>query len=355
MKKNYTEDFSQKKLKITRRKSVDLSQEYVVNIGNLQKNQNLPLLLEPNIEGLNSMSWFKKNRDFIKVNLLKYGGILFRNFNFTSVAEFEQLMKVISNDMMRYTYRSTPRSHVSGNVYTSTEYPAYQSIPLHNEMSYSHNWPLIVGFFCIQPSEQGGETPIADSRRILTNLNPKIVEKFRQKKVMYVRNYQDGLDLSWENVFQTTDKSEVENYCKSFGIDCEWKSSNHLRTRQVCQAIAIHPQTGESVWFNQAHLFHVSSLESSVRDFLFANFQEEDFPRNSYYGDGSPIEESVLEEIHQIYHQEKIIFPWCKGDILMLDNMLFSHGREPFIGSRKVVVAMAESFHQLKTSNINIS
>ena len=159
---------------------------------------------------------------------------------------------------------------------------------------------------------------------------------------MYARNYGDGLDLSWQNVFQTANKSEVAEYCRQVGIEFEWTSDNRLRTRQLCQAVATHPQVGERVWFNQAHLFHISSLEPDVRESLLLSFREEDLPRNAYYGDGSRIEDDVLDEIRDVYQQEKVVFAWQEGDILMLDNMLMAHGRTPFIGQRKVLVGMAE-------------
>jgi hypothetical protein len=91
-------------------------------------------------------------------------------------------------------------------------------------------------------------------------------------------------------------------------------------------------------------MFHISNMEAAVREYLLSVFKEEDLPRNAYYGDGSRIETSVLDEIRGVYNETSITFPWQEGDILMLDNFLASHGREPFVGPRKIVVAMAELY-----------
>jgi alpha-ketoglutarate-dependent taurine dioxygenase len=334
-----------KKLGAVRRKSVSVSQENLVKIELWRPDSQLPLVIQPAIAGLSIIAWAENNREFITTNLLKHGGILFRGWEVRSVEEFERFAIVTADsELMDYSYRSTPRSAVSGKVYTSTEYPADQSIPLHNEMAYTRNWPMKLWFHCVKPAEQGGETPIADSRRVFARIAPEIRARFQQKKVLYVRNYSNGLDLSWQNVFQTTSKSELEEFCREWGIEFEWREGDRLRTRQVCQAVARHPKTGEMVWFNQAHLFHVSNLEPAVRDKFLAEFKEEDLARNAYYGDGTPIELSVLEEVREAFRQETICFPWQKGDILLLDNMLAAHGRNPFTGSRKIVVAMAEAF-----------
>lgn len=327
-----------------RRKSIRLSKEELVRTEPLLSDGPLPLLVRPALDGIDLPEWATQNRDFIQAHLLKNGGILFRDFEVPTTAHFERFIVAISGTLLEYDYGSTPRSHVGGRIYTSTEYPSREVIPHHNEMSYAGDWPMKIWFFSIQPATEGGETPIADSRRVFQRLDPAIRERFARKKVMYVRNYHEGLDVPWQKVFQTDDRSKVEEYCRSAGIQYEWLEQSRLRTREVHQGVAEHPQTGEPVWFNQAHLFHVSSLPAERREVLLAAYPEQDLPRNAYYGDGSPIEEQVLSEIREAYLQEAVVFPWEAGDILMLDNMLTAHARRPFAGPRKVVVGMAESF-----------
>lgn len=334
-------------IRAKRRKGVNLSQVELITAKPLLADNSLPLLLKPNIAGINLIKWAASNQEFIAKNLLKYGGILFRNFEIGSMLEFEQFIQTVSGELLEYRDRSSPRSAIQGKIYTSTDYPANQSIFLHSENSYAAVWPLKIFFHCVTPAEQGGETPIADTRRLFKQINPKIRDRFLEKGVMYVRNFGDGFGLPWQTVFQTTNPSEVETFCRSHGIEFEWKEGNRLRTRQVRQAITIHPKTGELVWFNHAAFFHVSTLEPNIREALLAEFSEEDLPHNTYYGDGSPIEPNVLEEIRAAYQRETVIFPWQAGDVLMLDNMLTAHGRQPFIGQRKVVVGMSEQFsHQ---------
>jgi alpha-ketoglutarate-dependent taurine dioxygenase len=71
---------------------------------------------------------------------------------------------------------------------------------------------------------------------------------------------------------------------------------------------------------------------------------EADLPYNTYYGDGSQIEDAVVEEIREAYRQETVYFPWQVGDLLLLDNMLIAHGRNSYTGARRILAAMGEAY-----------
>jgi amino acid adenylation domain-containing protein len=317
----------------------------LVTSENLLAGQVLPIMFRPAVEDVDLSGWVAANRPEVLEKLSSAGAALFRGFKIESLPQFRAFTQSVCPELIEYGERSSPRTKIDDGVYTSTDHPADQPIQLHNEQSYTLNWPLKIWFFCMQPSLTGGCTPIADSRKILKRLTPQTLEKFTKKQIMYMRNYGDGLGLHWPEVFQTTDRSAVEQHCCKASIEFEWKDNNRLRTRQVRPAIRTHPYTGEQSWFNHMLFFHITSLPPNVRDAFVSGIKEEDYPFNTYYGDGSPIEPSVLEEVREAYAQETVAFPWQKGDILMVDNMLVAHGREPFTGPRKIMVAMAELFN----------
>jgi len=337
-------EFNLDEFKADKRKMVRLSQEDLIKLDYLDPEKHFPLVIKPHAAGLNLAAWAGSNRDFIESRLLEHGAVLFRDFKVEEVSEFERFARAISGHLLDYRERAAPRKEVSSQVYTSTEFPADQSIPLHHEMSYSHNWPTKIWFYCAQPAQHGGSTPIANDREVFNLIDPKIKERFLEKGVMYVRNYGEGLDMSWQVAFQTDDRSVVEAYCRQASAQFEWRDGDRLRTRQARQVTARHPKTGDLVWFNHAHMFHISNLTQEVRDALLSEFKEDEIPRNAFYGDGSPIESSILDEIRDVYARSAVIFPWRQGDILMLDNFLASHGREPFVGPRKILVVMAELY-----------
>ncbi len=311
--------------------------------------QHLPLVLSPRGTALDLVSWASANRERLEAAVRQHGGVLLRGFEVSGLAQFERFIAEVAGGALEYKERSSPRSQVQGNIYTSTDYPAHQEIFLHNENSYQHTWPLRIFFCCVTAPAEGGETPLADCRRVYQRLSPATRARFGEHGWAYVRNFGDGLGLDWRTVFQTEDHAAIADYCRQRGIEVEWKPGNRLRTRAVRRAFVEHPETGEPVWFNHATFFHVSTLPPELREPLLAQFGTQDLPTNTYYGDGEEIAPATLEELRAAYHAETVAFPWQVNDVLMLDNMLVAHGRRPFRGERKVVVGMGRpcSWEQL--------
>jgi alpha-ketoglutarate-dependent taurine dioxygenase len=317
-------------------------QDNLVRTERFGPSSSLPLVILPNVKDLDLVTWAGSQAAFLQPLLQRHGGILFRNFTITGTEGFQQLVIAISGEPLEYTEQTSPRHKVHGNIYTSTEYPPHQRIFLHNENSYSSTWPLKILFFCMTAPTEGGETPLADVRRVLTCIPEEIRDRFAHKGWMLVRNFGTGYGIPWETAFQTNDPAEVNLHCQAAGIEFEWLSANRLRTRQLRPAITTHPVTGEAVWFNHATFFHISTLDPQVRAGLLAEMIEEDLPYNTYYGDGSPIEPEVLDVLRGAYEKETVKFAWQEHDVLLLDNMLVAHGRSPFSGPRKIVAGMSE-------------
>ena len=310
-------------------------------VGWLEHGQSLPLVVTPRVpEPIHALDQGFQQR--LSEALLQAGGILLRGFTVPTPLDFRKFAASFGMPLASYEFGSTPRTKIFPGIYSSTEYPAHQSIPLHNEQSYTRQWPARIWFHCITPAATGGETPIADSRLVFQRVPQPIRDSFLHRELLYVRNYSEALDVTWQRVFNTEDRDKVEQYCAANQIECEWKADGELRTRQRCQSAIRHPVTDEWVWFNQAHLFHISSVEPGIRDSLLQAVGEQNLPRNVYFGDGSPIDDASLDCIRETYRDTAVTFPWQAGDILMLDNLLVAHGRTAFTGNhRKIIVAMA--------------
>ena len=324
-------------------KPISLSQPELINTEFLDEGRVLPLVIKPHLTGMVDLfAWARSHAEFIESNLMKYGAFLFRGFGLATQTDFEEFLTAISLPRMHYTEGATPRTDLGRMIYTSTEYPAEHSIALHNELNYVTTWPMKIFFFCVTPAEQQGATPIADVRRVFNRIDPRIRDRFIEKGWMLIRNFGDGLSLPWQTAFRVKDRAELEEYCRSARVTWEWKEGDRLRTRQVRPVVRRHPKTGESVWFNHVAFWHVSSLEPKVREMFLAEFSPEDLPFNACYGDGTSIEDEVVAELRHAYDEETVAFPWQTGDLLMIDNMLVAHGRQPYAGARKILAAMGE-------------
>jgi alpha-ketoglutarate-dependent taurine dioxygenase len=290
------------------------------------------------------VSWYRDHQARMEELLLVHGALLFRGFGIHSQDALQRVVSGIGGAALDYVDGNSPRRKLSSAVYTSTEYPPEFFISLHNELSYSSRWPTRLFFCCVIAPAEGGETPLADSRAILGRLSPEVRDAFVEKGVKYVRNLHGGSGFgpSWQKTFETEERGSVEDFFRGTGTGIRWNDDGSLTVTQVRPAIATHPTTGETVWFNQADQFHPSTHPKAIYDSIKALYEgrEDMIPQTAFFGDGTPIDPSMLDEVRRTVNEQIHLFSWQRGDLLLVDNMLVAHGRNPFKPPRKILVSM---------------
>jgi hypothetical protein len=59
------------------------------------------------------------------------------------------------------------------------------------------------------------------------------------------------------------------------------------------------------------------------------------------YGDGTPIPEKYLEGLARITDEIRVLHKWERGDVLVYDNVIAQHGRQPWEGEQEDRVVFA--------------
>ena len=293
------------------------------------------------------VAWAAEHRSLVDECLHRDGAMWLRGYEIGSPEDFRAVVAAIRPRLMDYVGGDSPRSAVGDRVYTSTEFPPEMEIGLHHELSYTRAWPERVFFCCLVAAESGGETPIADSRRVLSELDPAIRDRFAQKGVIYRQHLRDGdaeagPGKSWQETFDTTDPAQVESVCREQGMAFSW-TDRGLRTSVSNPGVLTHPVTGDRCWFNQADMWHArfDTVKEQEDRPMSAASDDAALGCHACYGDGSEIPISDLSAVRSACKKSEVVFPWHAGDLLILDNILTMHGRKPFKGARRVLVAMA--------------
>lgn len=283
-------------------------------------------------------------RDLLESALHEHGAVLLRGFGDPSpesyLQRFKEFVEALSGPPLDYHERSSPRHAVAEQVFTATDHPSALEIFPHNEQSYNLTFPRRLHFMCLQPAETGGATTIVDSRDVLRRVPDRLRDRFAREGYLYVRTLRQHMGLSWQEVFQTEDSGVAEEYCARNDIELTWLADDEARTAQRRDVIAKHPITGEASWFNHCAFFHVSTLGVENAAMLRELFGDDELPNQTYFGNGDAISEEDAALLRQAYTDGLTGVRWEYGDVLVVDNILVSHGRAPYTGPRNVVVAM---------------
>jgi TfdA family taurine catabolism dioxygenase TauD len=273
--------------------------------------------------------------------LAEHKALVWREFG-VGRDEFDAMIDLLLPVRWAYRHGNSPRTKVGDNVYTSTEYPPEYTISMHNELSYARRYPSRLLFYCHQAPETGGATPVVDGSRWLAALDEQVRAAF-SGGVRYRQNLHDGVGFgkSWQQTFETDDRDEVEKFLGETGAEWTWRADGGLRVEQPGPSTIVDGRTDTEVWFNQADQWHIAGLGDDTAAALASILPEEDMPQSVVFADGSPIPAEYVTQIRDRGLSEAVDVPWRAGDLMVIDNVLVGHGRRPFTGPRRVLVAMA--------------
>ncbi|EFJ08251.1 hypothetical protein SELMODRAFT_90998 [Selaginella moellendorffii] len=285
--------------------------------------------------------WIRQHKDWIEEQLFVSGAVLFRGFGVDSAADFDAVVREFGYEELPYVGGAAPRTNVVGRVFTSNESPPDQKIPFHHEMAQVPEYPSKLFFYCEVEAKEGGETPIVLSHLIYDKMAskfPEFVKDLEDKGLLYIRVLGEGDDPSspigrgWQSTFLTKDKSEAQAKAAKLGMQVEWLDDGCLKTISgPIPAIKNEKSHGRKIWFN--------SMVAAYTGWEDARNVAE---RAVVFGDGSPLPRAAVLECLDIIHELSVAIPWCRGDVLLIDNLAVLHARRPFTPPRRVLASLCK-------------
>lgn len=334
----------------------------------------LPLVIEAGADRAADAltGWIDAHRAFVMDRLLAHGAVLFRGFAVHDAAAFERVARSIEPVLQNEYLGTSPRNALTDYTFTASELPPFYPIPQHCEMSFTAHPPRTLFFCCLLEPEAGsGETPLADFRKVLRDLDPELVKRFEEKGLRIVRNYSgpeggSRFDLwklkRWDEMFLTTDRAQVEAKCRAEGFEPIWGPHGGLRLVSTQPIVRRHPVTGEAAWHNHVTTFHTSQAAGEYRrihalrptfrhaallqlarvlERLQRRKPSDERAMECTWADGGEIPVADVEAVRDAVWKHLVVVPWRRGDVVAIDNFAVSHGRLPYRGPRNIAVAWA--------------
>ncbi len=267
--------------------------------------------------------------DEIVERLRDYGVVVMRRRVY-DLAIFERLCAELCDEFRDIGLRSPVEN---GDGLTTYVFPENITLLPHTEQTYKPCRPPHLCFFqcVVPPDELGGETTLVDGHTFLDALSTAIRGRFERHGITYEMRWSKE---RWSREFGVATPSELDAYLEprrgvEYRID-----RDVLHMRYTTTAITKSVFSGlES--FAPNLLSHLPSVThpSYRHQHTYSN------PTNQvYFGDGAPIEQDVIHELIDIVGRIGTAHRWQAGDLLVVDNTRFLHGRRMTVRSTKRVM-----------------
>jgi hypothetical protein len=279
------------------------------------------------------------------------------NTRLTDLQMMRRFARLVIDKEMRYKGGANPRDDLEPNVY-EVGAPLQAWLHYHHEMAYISRSTRMLGFLCRSAVAGQGETYVSDNVRATDAiLETELGHKLRDLGICYHRNLTDrdhfvgteqvGVYNHWQKSMLTDDPDEAVAMAESRGLEVEWGPNRLLKTRYYISAFEYFPPLDRNL------------LYSSIADdgMWFDTWPKvmhlpyDERPLKLTFGDLSEMTREEKQLFVDVYDRFGIPIEWSVGDIAIVCNYRFAHGR-PGIQlqgdeQRELGVLIGESYERI--------
>jgi alpha-ketoglutarate-dependent taurine dioxygenase len=240
------------------------------------------------------------------VDLYKaHGALLFRGFGM-DVAQFRGFAQQFCSTSV--VNESPGRRAVDPDAHIFTVDVGTRAFPLHPELSREPWKPDVAFFGCVSAPSEGGKTTICDGVALAQALPPSLREALARRRLVYVQSTWPSLLDYWLGTATPTD---AQLALPPPGCPYQFRRFPQGIARIFSRPALHKPMFADAPAFGNFLLFAraLGHSESVLLD------------------DGHPIPEQWAQVISATADRLMVPVDWQSGDLLMLDNTRFMHGR----------------------------
>jgi len=272
------------------------------------------------------------------------GVVHIQNTGLTDMADQRALARIIMGQETEYEGGANPRGRTEGlgNVYDIGA-PLEAALHYHHEMTYKSHSVSSLGFLCKHAVNRGQEgwSFVSDSVQAHDHImETDLGQKLKDKGLCFVRRMTDAeahkdstsgnekvVYNHWQKSWMTDDPDEAEAAARKQGLQVEWlhdeQEGRIMKTKYYKSAFEYIPSLDRNIM--------VTSIADDGEWFDswpgICEIPQEERPLEMLFGDDEPISLEEKQQWTDAYDSFGIPIPWQAGDVAVVDNMKFAHGR----------------------------
>ncbi|KAI0385126.1 Clavaminate synthase-like protein [Hypomontagnella monticulosa] len=327
------------------------------------ENAVIPLALRPSFTGhtvpdldavIESVRCLQQQGDILTKKLAIHGSLLFRGLPIHDAHDFSRFVHAFGYKTDEIIGIVVDRPLLAPNVAPANESPKEVLIYNHNESPQVPHAPEYVFFYGHRVPDKGGESPISSSLELFHRAQqeiPEFINDLAEKGILsrvtykFDKQYAGGSTLRQafgkeikDGDDEATKRAKIEAQIARYGrgkyTTWEWIDDGIVLTHRL-PAIRTQPGSGLPTLFTGLAAYYKNA---QVNKAVGRNVTQQ------LFGDGTPIPEEYLARLAKITDEIRVLHKWQRGDVLVFDNIIAQHGREPWEGEQSDRVIMASLF-----------